>query len=204
MLLAWQTPSSFVGRSAAASRSTRLETPLHDAASGFFLTAGLYLLFPFDQGHGWGYRYAHGVLGNLALLAAAGLRALASIQDAACFTTVVGLPLRAAQVRKLVGPFARANAFISGIDADLVIVPNDELWYGHDLVRNDPLSRTRPLVAGAVVYDDVIRRPVHPQSRSGTRIRRGAELAWAELAWGECAPAARARCDATGSVPAWR
>jgi hypothetical protein len=179
MLIAWQSPIAFVGWYTAATRHTRLEAPLQDAALGFFLTVTLYLLFPFDQGHGWGYRYAHGVLGNLALLAAAGLRALASAQDptpvrrtivaSLCFTALAVVPLRAAQVRALVGPFARAHALVSDVDADLVVVPTHELWYGPDLVRNDPLLRNRPLIAGAAAYDDVIGRTVHRQSTNRTR-----------------------------------
>ena len=46
-------------------------TPLRLLAASAFLTYGVYWFVPFDQGHGWGYRYFHSAWGALPLLGAA-------------------------------------------------------------------------------------------------------------------------------------
>ncbi len=126
------------------------------------------ILMP-DQGHGWGYRYLHGLIGNLALLGTAGWLALARQPDAArlrlraatlgllAATAVALVPLRAAQISDLVGRHAAASARISSMPAELVIVDDIGALAGRDLTRNAPLGvaepvglSLRPLPAGLV------------------------------------------------------
>ncbi len=108
------------------------------------------LLMP-DQGHGWGYRYLHGVIGNLALLGAAGWAALgegerrlkAGLALLLLATPLVMVPLRAGQIRDVLAPYRAAHA-LTAAEADLLIVDDYRIYYGVDLVRNDPFLRAPP------------------------------------------------------------
>lgn len=114
-----------------------------------------YVLLMPSQGHGWGYRYLHQALGQLALLACFGwvvLRGRGWDRQAqfvtllALISLVVALPMRAVQVEALVRPFASATEYLQSVDADVVILDEADIWYGRDLVRNDPLLRNRPVI----------------------------------------------------------
>lgn len=124
------------------------------------------LLMP-DQGHGWGYRYLHVVIGNLALLGAAGWvaarrrsgatkgtrpgtadgRTLAGVVAVACLLTL-GLmaPVRAIQIEGVVAPYVRGLAAVEAVEnADVVVVDDALIWYGQDLVRPGPLAFEKPV-----------------------------------------------------------
>ena len=127
------------------------------AGLGFLLMVVAHaVLMPF-QIQGWGYRYVHPVLGNLVLLAVAGLpqagvdRARAGLATGVLLgvSMLVLMPWRFAQVEERIRPRAEAGAFIASLDADIVLVEADVVWFGDDLVRNDPLLRNRPLVMAA-------------------------------------------------------
>ena len=111
------------------------------------------------QGHGWGYRYVHGLLGSACLLAAwtwasfsDGLDAAGQARGRAVFGAVAAasllilFPIRAWQVHDFVHPYAMADAEIRGAKAGAVIVDDGGIWFGVDLVRNDPYLTNRPLV----------------------------------------------------------
>jgi len=121
-------------------------------------TAAVFVVLPY-QGHGWGYRYLHGCLGSVALLAAlewtrltdaltSGKQTLAQV----AFVAVAGVslfalaPLRAAQARAIAQPYALAEAAIRRAPTDLVLVDDTASWFTADLVRNDPYLRNRPIV----------------------------------------------------------
>lgn len=119
------------------------------------------------QGHGWGYRYLHGFLGGLCLLAAYAWIGLTQGQGAeerrrgwtlavVCvgFSLLVLLPVRAWQVRGFIAPYAEAYAAIARADADVVAVDATGMFYAEDLVRNDPWLRNRPKVIDLVAIDD--------------------------------------------------
>jgi len=164
--LAWQTPLAiplaFVGLVAARKRNQTLV----DLAAGMALTlVAMLVLMPF-QGHGWGYRYLHGFLGGLALMAAQGwiavtdrdektARAPALVLVAGLLVSlVVVLPWQAFQVNAFVRPYASATAAITSAKADVVIVDPDNIWYGQDLARNDPFLRARPKVLSLPWLDE--------------------------------------------------
>ncbi len=120
-----------------------------------------YLLLQPTQGHGWGYRYAHPLLGNLAVLAVYGWyrfreefesavldRARATLAVVGIAGLVVALPLRGMQAERFVAPFARAMAYIEALDVDAVVLAED-VWYGRDLRRNDPWLKDAPKVLSA-------------------------------------------------------
>ena len=121
-------------------------------------TATMFVVLPY-QGHGWGYRYLHGLLGSTCLLAAwtwaeltenigAGQRgAMADLFLAAVVVSAgILLPVRAIQTHAFVHPYAMADAAIRHAAGDVVLVDDRASLFTVDLVRNDPLLRNRPLV----------------------------------------------------------
>jgi hypothetical protein len=136
-------------------RSEGIVRPL---AGGILLTlAATFVLMPY-QGHGWGYRYLHGLLGNAALLAGSGWLALtasaardrAGAATAFAFTTalaaLVALPIHVVQVARMTAPSRAATATIAHADVDVVLIDRTGIAFAIDLVRNDPLLRNRPKV----------------------------------------------------------
>jgi hypothetical protein len=158
-LIGWQTPVLAIAAAAAMLSWSRLSAPLRDLALGLLGTLAFYCFFPSNQGHGWGYRYAHGVLGNLALLGVAGFAILGDAMGRARFarlafaslavTLLFQVPLRAVQVERFVGPFAEASRWIASLPDEVVLVPTNSVWYGRDLVRNDPWLAEGPKIMAA-------------------------------------------------------
>jgi hypothetical protein len=119
-----------------------------DLAVGVVITLLFFMFFPSTQGHGWGYRYAFQVLGSLALIAAEGVPQFASalgerrargwLAAGCALALAVQLPLRLVQTEWFVRPFAAGVAYVRSRPAPIVIVHGDSVWYGDDLVRNDP------------------------------------------------------------------
>lgn len=135
-------------------------------AAGIVLTlAVVQVLIPF-QGHGWGYRYLHGLLGGLSLMAAQGwiwitgrgaqaARAPAvALAASVALAVFVLLPWHAMQVRAFVTPNAMAVDAIEHSGADVVVVDPTDIWYGQDLVRNDPFLRASPKVLSLQQLDE--------------------------------------------------
>jgi hypothetical protein len=82
-------------------------------------------------------------------------RAGTAFAAVAVLCILVALPLHAWQVHRFVAPYARASAQIAAADADVVIVDEAGIWYGMDLVRNDPFLENRPLVLRLKDLDQV-------------------------------------------------
>jgi hypothetical protein len=166
--LAWQSPLlvplALVGLFTARARNAVVV----QLAAGIVLTLGVVLvLMPF-QGHGWGYRYLHGFLGSLSLIAAQGwihvtergprtarTPALA-LSSSVLLSLFVLLPWRAYQVHAFVGPYASAAEAIKHARADVVIVDPTNIWFGQDLVRNDPFLRASPKVLSLPKLDETL------------------------------------------------
>ncbi len=121
-------------------------------------TAAMFIVLPY-QGHGWGYRYLHGFLGSMCLLAAwtwaeltenigAGQRRAMTDLFLAAGVVSAGilLPVRAIQTHAFVHPYAMADAEIRHAAVDVVLVDDRASLFTVDLVRNDSLLRNRPLV----------------------------------------------------------
>ncbi|MEP7071745.1 MAG: hypothetical protein ABI839_05115, partial [Verrucomicrobiota bacterium] len=134
----------------------RLPAFLRDAALSCVLTFGFYYFFYLDQGHGWGYRYFHGTLGCLVLVAVAGWNALqekVGLRRASLFlasgivaSIVIQLPLRCWQVESFVRPYARTGVALHALPVQLVALDARDAWYSADLIRNDPFLKDRPLI----------------------------------------------------------
>jgi hypothetical protein len=164
--LAWQSPIviplACVGLLARQNRNRTIA----DLAAGMALTLiAMLLLMPF-QGHGWGYRYLHGFLGGLALIAAQGWICLTDggekpsrtpalvLAASVVVSLVVVLPWQAYQVHAFVAPYASAVTAIERAKADVVLVDPVDIWYGEDLVRNDPFLRVPPKVLSLPRLDE--------------------------------------------------
>lgn len=104
------------------------------------------------QGHGWGYRYLHGVIGSFCLLGAQGWhllngrwpgRSLWNWSNGATF--FVMLPAHMAMAAWLTLPYARLSARIDRLRTDIAIVDNGAVAFGDDLVFNRPDLSNRPI-----------------------------------------------------------
>jgi hypothetical protein len=153
----WQTPILAPLCVVALIRWRILATPLRCVAAGFVLTITAMTLLLAYQGHGWGYRYLHGFIGGLGLLAAAGWVAATSGEDAPAaramraaivwstlFAVCLLIPARALQAHRFAEPYAKAWRQIAATPADLVFIDQSGVLFGIDLVRNDPFLRNRP------------------------------------------------------------
>src|SRR5690606_2923672 len=84
-----------------------------DLSYGILLTVFFYFFFTLNQGHGWGYRYLHPVLGNLFILASWSLyivRDKTTWRRVALIGVMVSLfmqiPFRCLEVRSFVRHFS--------------------------------------------------------------------------------------------------
>jgi hypothetical protein len=148
---------------------TRNETVFNLALGIAFTLAAVLVLMPF-QGHGWGYRYLHGFLGSVSLIAAHGWTRITNrdaemtkapafaLAASAALSLVVLLPWRAIQVHSFVEPYAAASAAIERSNADVVVVDPTNIWYGEDLVRNDPFLQNLPKVLVLDFLDEALLR----------------------------------------------
>jgi hypothetical protein len=156
-LIAWQNVA-LIPLIVIAVRRAEWPKPLRLLAASVAFSIVPYVFLMPDQGHGWGYRYLHGLIGNLALIATAGWlvvermpeldrrRILRPLLAAGALSVIILLPLRAVQVERMVAPFARAYEHIRAIDADVVVVDSPAVYYGQDFVRNGPLLDNRPVL----------------------------------------------------------
>jgi hypothetical protein len=141
-------------------RILREQPIIRDAALSCLLTFGFYYFFRLDQGHGWGYRYFHGTLTCLILVAVAGWQALVNatgIRTARKFlggallgSLAIALPLRCYQAESFIRPFARASETIHSMNVEVVGVDPHFAWYSADLIRNDPFLEQRPIVVALI------------------------------------------------------
>ena len=154
LVLTWQAPAMALFFVAALFVVRSLKPAERDLMAGLLLTFAFYFLFPENQGHGWGYRYVYSALGSAALLAASATVALTGhwgavgqrlVLASVAVAALVQLPLRSIQAERVVRPYAATLAHIARLPADVVLVDPNAVYYGRDLIRNDPLWRTRPI-----------------------------------------------------------
>ncbi|HEV7340615.1 MAG TPA: hypothetical protein VGN68_03195 [Sphingopyxis sp.] len=120
--------------------------------AGLLLTiAVMFVILPY-QGHGFGYRYLHGLIGNAILLAVYGWVALGDAQarwrPILLRTTAVGLvimlPLQAWMAHSFYAPSAQVSQRLSAINADYVVIGAGDAPFAADLVINSPFLIERP------------------------------------------------------------
>jgi hypothetical protein len=155
LLFTWQAPVFGILVLIVFLRLRRSPPVIVDLALGVMLTLVFFACFPSTQGHGWGYRYAFQVLGSSALIAAEGVPAMSHVLGARgtrawlasglALALVFQLPLRLVQTERFVRPFAAGVALVRSRPQAIVIVKASGLWYGDDVIRNDPYL-ARPIV----------------------------------------------------------
>ncbi|MFI4972999.1 MAG: hypothetical protein ACHP84_00500 [Caulobacterales bacterium] len=141
---------------------------------GVVLTLVVMTLLVPSQTHGWGYRYLHGLMGSVCLLAvwswarlteglpaAAKDRASVAFVAACAVSAAVLLPLRAWQAHGYAHPYVLADAAIRRAPAQVVIVDDDAPWFDEGaVVRNDPDLRNNPKVMYLAALDEAGLRAV--------------------------------------------
>jgi hypothetical protein len=156
--IVWQNPLTVVLLVLGATAALRASGVRRDLLLGIVLTLLVMTILMPAQGYGWGYRYLHGLLGNIALLAAMTWDELAGTDEArraharwlvkasAGFALLVLLPFHCWHAERLVAPYARVSARLNKVDADYVLVDPGKTAHGTDLARNDPWLRNRPKI----------------------------------------------------------
>lgn len=138
------------------------ERPIvQDAAVSCLLTFGFYVFFYLDQGNGWGYRYFHGTLACLIVVAIAGWESLVKLLGALrakqflvagiTASVAIQLPLRCFQVEAYIRPFAQTSEVIRASKVEIVGINPFDAWYSADLVRNDPFLEDRPIIVSLLM-----------------------------------------------------
>ncbi len=122
---------------------------------GIALTlAAMVILLPY-QGHGWGYRYLHGLLGNFALLTGYGYvrwAAHAKKQADGAFAALAGstallvLPFLLWSAHNFTRPYVALEALIARQTADFVLVDTQPPSSAVDQVRNRADLGNRPIL----------------------------------------------------------
>jgi hypothetical protein len=159
----WAVPGTVILAACGAYRWRRNRLCLLFAASAL-TTLIVYLFFPPDQGHGWGYRYFHSAWMALPLLATAALfRPLdpktapnadplpaQTFEDAgtqayvvACLllTLVLGVGQRALEMQAFMAFDLNQLPHYPGTERHVEILDANLTFYGGDLVQNDPWLR---------------------------------------------------------------
>lgn len=158
----WQNPLA-VALAVCGAPLALVKSPFRPILTGIVLTVAVMIVARPMQGHGWGYRYLHGLIGNFAILAGLGwtrvssehdaegtARSLGALAASIAFALGVSLPARAYEVYNFIHPYAVARDAIRASKADVIIVNPQGSWYGLDLVRNDPFLLTGPKVMDLV------------------------------------------------------
>lgn len=151
---AWQhlllVPLLLVGAHAA--RSDRLAAAL---AGGIIVTVfAMAVLLPY-QGHGFGYRYLHGLIGNAIILAIFGWRKLSLDQNATGLpgflitatlaNLAILLPVQLWMAHAFYSASANASHRVDRIGADFVVIGAADARDAYDLVYNQPDLDNRPI-----------------------------------------------------------
>lgn len=98
------------------------------------------------QGHGWGYRYVHGLIGNACLLAGMGWMALErsrqsyrkALMATTAATVLIVFPFHAWAIHRHVAPYAEISREIDASGADIALIDTAAAPFGADLVLNRP------------------------------------------------------------------
>ncbi len=126
-----------------------------DLVSGMILALDLFLLFPENQGHGWGNRYFYSSIASFVLVATAGWQHFHSDLSPMQISKLVRLSLagfcvqfatQAMEARQVVEPFANASRYLHSRPIETVVIDTNRIWYGQDLVRNNPGLDHKPTV----------------------------------------------------------
>jgi hypothetical protein len=117
------------------------------------------------QGHGWGFRYMHGVVGVACLLGALGWAEVRRkgfvgqrhLAIATAASLLIATPWLLWQAHEFSGRFAQTDRKIAATDADLAVVDDHTPVFTQDLVYNPPKIDRRPvrLLASKLSPDEI-------------------------------------------------
>jgi len=154
---AWQNPLTVVLIGPGLVAAFAAGGVLRALAIGFIATIlTMLLLLPY-QDIGWGYRYAHGILASVALVATAGWLSLLDrftsverrtaygVAGLAMVGALVLIPIHGVMMRSMIEPYKIADRAMRAKPVDVVVIETVAIHYGDDLVRNDPKLRDRPI-----------------------------------------------------------
>lgn len=121
-------------------------------ALGPILTvAALLILLPY-QGHGWGYRYLHGLIGNFCLLAGYGWLVLRErgldrqrLVMVSSMATLAALLWLGWNAHRIAEPYAALDRRIAASGADYALIDEAAAFSARDLVYNPPYLDRRPI-----------------------------------------------------------
>lgn len=123
--------------------------------AGFILPIAIMAIILPYQGHGWGYRYLHGVIGNACLLGGFGWAAISregrSLRRAFGWATALTMPLILVHAYigyRMTAPYAKVDRIMSETDTDFVVVDVTAAPFASDLVRNRADLGNRPIRLG--------------------------------------------------------
>ncbi|MEQ1688983.1 MAG: hypothetical protein ABL874_10455, partial [Sphingopyxis sp.] len=122
-------------------------------AAGVTLSIAVMFVILAYQGHGFGYRYLHGLIGSCILIALHGWKqagsAIAKWRPLFVRTSISGLVImlsfQAWMAHQFYAPYARASATIDASDADYAIIQSAAAPFAQDLVINRPDLSNRPI-----------------------------------------------------------
>lgn len=141
------------------------------ALSALVTLAG-YFFVPFDQGHGWGFRYFHPAWGALPLLGAAALVSMPSLSRLmlilAAGSLLANTALRFRQVQSFIdGQRNQLPQAPQRAGFEVVMVHVARGYYAIDLVQNDPFldSRRWMLISTGPADDRHFMQAAFPQAR---------------------------------------
>jgi hypothetical protein len=118
------------------------------------LLVAMFIILP-EQGHGFGYRYLHGFIGNFAILAGYGFERWSGYARAqatgvfavlAAATVVVVAPFLMWSTRSFIEPYAKISQLLERQKADFVVVDTDSGRMAVDQVANRADLKNRPLL----------------------------------------------------------
>lgn len=150
--LAWQ-PALLTALLAAGIATARRETMAAALLGGIVLTSLVMLLILPYQGHGFGYRYLHGLIGSAILLGVYGFNALGNTRGhwrallvrTLVAGTVLIVPVQAWQSRQNYAPQVKVSRAIAARNVDYFVIGIWDAPFSIDLVYNPPDLSARPI-----------------------------------------------------------
>jgi hypothetical protein len=166
--LSWQNPLTAPLALVGVPAAWRAKGVTRALVLGVLLTLGAMLVLEPTQTQGWGYRYLHGLLGSVALLAMQAWdrltarltdQAKAAARGAFTLACAAGLllltPLRAGEASAYARPYAEVDALVRRAPEPAIVVDNQSPWFdAGTVVRNDPFLRRGPKVMLLAALDE--------------------------------------------------
>lgn len=177
--LVWAAPGLLVIAFLVRPRTTVLRLLL----AGFLVTYAFYFLVPFDQGHGWGFRYIHPAWGLLPV--AAGVFAASGDAKARAFVACaiaagfVATPVFMQQTRRTIATSIALQPEGSAADHGIILVTYQQHLYTGDLVRNYPTDLPEKIMmisTGSIDRDGALVASIAPNAKLMQADHRGS--AW--------------------------